>query len=108
MANNNAPLPRDGNHEPVPLVPSRTALATTVDTTISSSTTVTLNASTTFIEVNALSQGIYMKYGATVSSASFDEYIQAGSVRHYFIPQGTTQVSFVEQAASGTLIVIEK
>jgi len=108
MATHNAPLPIDGNRKPVQLVPSRTALVVTVDATISSSTTVTLNAATTFIEVNALSQGIYLKYGSTVSSSSFDEYIQAGSVRHYFIPQGVTQVSVIEQAASATVILIEK
>lgn len=114
MTATNQSLPVDANSKTVPLVPSVTALATTVDTTISSSTSISLNASTTFIEVNALSQGIYMKWGATASSSTFDEFIQSGSTRQYVVPINSatglryTTVQFIEQAASATLIVIEK
>ncbi len=101
-------LPRDANHNAVPLVPNTAALAVTVDTTISTATSLTLNVATSLIEVNALSQGIFMRYAAGVTSSAFDEYIQAGSTRHYLVPKGVTIVSFIEQAASATLIVIEK
>jgi hypothetical protein len=55
-----------------------------------------------------------MKWGATASSSAFDEYIQAGSTRHYVVPVNATTgvqyttVQFIEQAASATLVVIEK
>lgn len=101
-------LPTDDNNKPMQLVPPSDALATTVDTTISSATTVTLNAATTLIEVNALSQGVYLKYGTGVSSSDFDEFIAAGVTRHYVRPYGVSQISVIEQAASATVIIIEK
>lgn len=101
-------LPGDANGNPLPITFASVALQTTYDTTISSSTTVTLHAATSLIEVSALSQGIFMKWGATASSSAFDEFIQAGTTRHYAVPSGQTTVQFIEQAASATLIVIEK
>lgn len=107
-------VPRDGSRTPLPLTPATTALAVTNSSSISGSTTVTFNASTTMLEVSALSQGIFMKWGATASSASFDEYIQAGFTRHYVIPINSstgalyTTAQFIQQATTATLIVIEK
>lgn len=101
-------MPKDANHQSVPLTSPRTALAVTYDTTISSATDITLNAATTLIEVNALSQGVFLRYQATASSSNFDEYIQAGAVRHYVKPNGVTVISVIEQAASATVVVIEK
>lgn len=92
----------------MPLTPSKLALEETYDPTISSSTEVTLNAATTLIEVSAISQGIFMKWGGTASSSDFDEFIQAGSTRHYVVPAGQTTVQFIEQAASAALVLIEK
>jgi hypothetical protein len=88
-----------------PLAPT---LATTYDATISGSTTVTLNSGTTYIEVTALLKGIFMKWGATASSSSFDEFIAPESTRTYVVPDGTTSVQFIEEAASAHLVVIEK
>lgn len=109
----NPNLPVDGNSKGLPLTPAKVAVAITYDTTISSDTTVTLNAATTFIEVNAISQGIFMKWGATATSSAFDEYIQAGSTRHYVVPKDAaglryTTAHFIEQASAATLLVIEK
>lgn len=101
-------MPRDNNHNAIPLVQNSRALAVTVDTTISAATDITLNTSTTLIEVNALSQGVYMRYQATASSTNFDEFIQAGAVRHYIKPYGVTVISFIEAAASASIVVIEK
>lgn len=101
-------MPNDASGRPMPLTPATTAVAITYDTTISSSTTVGLNPMSSMIEVSALSHGVFMKWGATASSSAFDEYIQAGATRHYAIPNGQTTVQFIEQAASATLIVIEK
>lgn len=106
-------VPRDAGGIVLPLTPSILALAVTYDATISGSTTVTLNAATSLIEVSAISQGIFMKWGATASSSAFDEFIGAGQTRHYVVPlQSTgiryTTVQFIEEAASAKLVVIEK
>lgn len=102
--------PRDDNHNAVPLVPPSPALAVTVNTSLASAVDVTLNANTTLLEVNALSQGLYMRYASTAgaTAGTFDEFIQAGSVRHYVVPRGVTVVSFLQQAASASLVLIEK
>lgn len=101
-------VPRDSQNTPLPLTPSAAALAVTYDTTVSTATDVTLNAATTIIEVSALTQGIFMRYAATASSSNFDEFIQAGSTRHYVIPTGVSVISFIEQAASAVLVLIQK
>jgi len=78
------------------------------DATISSSTEITLNEGTNYIEVTAITKGIFLAYNRTVSSSDFDEYIGADSTRIYVIPANTTTVNFIEQAASGALICIQK
>tara|TARA_B110000503_G_scaffold113785_1_gene170879 strand:+ start:1077 stop:1418 length:342 start_codon:yes stop_codon:yes gene_type:complete len=107
-------LKRDANNNPVPIMPAVIALAKTYDTTISTSTQVTFNADTTLIEVSAISQPIFMKWGTTaVTSANWDYIIQAGNTRQFFLPVLTqpstlyTAATFLEQAASATLAVSE-
>lgn len=101
-------LPIDGNSRTVNITPTGVPLATTYDATISSSTAITLNASTTYIEVSAVDKGIFMKWGATAASNSFDEFISPNTTRAYMVPQGKTTVQFIEQAATALLIVVEK
>ncbi len=107
-------VPRDQNDVPLPLTPATLAAAITYDTTVSTSTTVTFNAATTMIEVSALSQAIFLKWGGTASNSAFDEFIGAGMTRHYAVPTDSatgiryTTAQFIEQAASATLVVIEK
>lgn len=101
-------LPIDANGEAMQLTPSKLAVAVTYDATISGSTTVTLNALTTYIEVTSLLKGTFMKWGATASSTTFDEFITPESTRAYVVPVGQTSVQFIEEAASAHLIVIEK
>lgn len=88
--------------------PKAPTLAVTYDATISSSTAITLNSGTTYIEVTALLKGIFMKWGATATSSSFDEFIAPEGTREYLVPTGTTTVQFIEEAASAHLVVIEK
>lgn len=88
--------------------PKAPTLATTYDATINGSTLVTLNSGTTYIEVTALLKGIFLKWDATASSSSFDEFVAPDSTREYIVPSGTTAVQFIEEAASAHLIVIEK
>lgn len=83
-------------------------LEETYDATISSSTAITLNTASKYIEVTALLKGIFMKWGGTASSTDFDEFIAPESTRQYVIPDNTTTVEFIEEAASARLVVIEK
>lgn len=101
-------LPRDSNMQAMQLTPSVVALASTYDATISSSTTITLNAATSYLEVTALLKGIFMKWGGTASSSSFDEFIAPESTQAFLVPTGQTSVQFIEEAATAHLVVIEK
>jgi hypothetical protein len=83
-------------------------LAATYDATISSSTSIALNLGTSVIQVSAIDKGIFMKWGATASSSSFDEFIPANSTNSYVVPTGQTSVQFIEEAATAKLICIEK
>lgn len=97
------------------LIPPSAALATTYDTTVSTSTQITFNANTTLLEVTALTQPIFMKWGTTaVTTSNWDYVITAGTTRHFVIPLLTpttgalyTAATFIEQAASATLCVTE-
>lgn len=101
-------LPIDENQNPVPLTQSSTALARTVSSSISGATSITLNTSTTLLEITAADQGVYLRYQAGVTAANFDEYIHADTTRHYKVPYGVTVVSVIERSATATVIVIEK
>ena len=101
-------LPIDANGKEIQITPNVVALATTYDTSVSSSTEVTLNTNTSYIEVAALVKGIFLKWGGTASSTSFDEYIPADSLRTFVKPNGQTSVQFIEQTSAATLVLIEK
>lgn len=90
-----------------PLAPT---LAITYDTSISGSTEVTLNAGTTFIEVSAITSGIFLSWGAAdASTSNFDEYISPNQTRLYAVPESAEGVvNFIQSAANGILILIEK
>jgi len=109
MADNTSQaVPRDATNTPLPLTPAKGPLSKTNNASLSSAVDVTLNANTTLLEVSAITAGIFMRYASTASSANFDEFIQAGSTRHFVKPATVTVVSFIQQAASATLILIEK
>lgn len=104
-----ATLPKDQNGATVMVTPDRVALATTVDSTISTTTQVNLNAATTMIRVYAVSQDICLKWGTSAAtSTSFDEIIPANQICDFVIPADITAVNFIERTASATLICIEK
>lgn len=100
---------RDDNRVPAIMSPPATVvLEETYDATISSSTEITLNAATTYIEVAAIDKTILLKWGADDASTSdFDAVIPLNSVRGFFVPYGTTAVNFIEQAATAILAVTE-
>lgn len=88
--------------------PKSPTLVATYDATISSSTLLTLNTSTSTIEVSAIDKGVFLKWGAVASSSSYDEFIPANSTRVYVVPTGQTIVQYIEESATGKLSVIEK
>lgn len=101
-------LPIDANMKVIPVTPAVIPLATTYDATVSSSTAITLNASTTYIEVTAIDKGVFMKWGATAAANAFDEFIGANQTKGFVIPTGQTSVQFIEESATAKLVVIEK
>lgn len=101
-------LPRQRNGSGVQLPPASISLQRTYDTTISSATNITLNISTSIIEVTAINNGIFLKYGSNASSSDFDEFILADSTRHFVVPAGVTVISIIEETASAKAVVIEK
>jgi len=82
-------------------------LAKTYDATISSSTAVTLNTSSTGIEVTAIDKAILLKWDATASTSAFDGIIPANSTKVFQIPRGTVTANFIEEAATAKLVCIE-
>lgn len=88
--------------------PAVVALEETYDATISSSTSITLNVNTTYLEVSAIDKGIFMKWGGTAASTDFDEFIPANQTRAFVVPIGQTSVQFIEETATAKLVVIEK
>jgi hypothetical protein len=83
-------------------------LATTYNSSISSNVEITLNTGCTYIEVTAIGAGVFLKYGSTASSTTFDEFVGVGLTRTYVIPTGTTKVDFVQESATGKIVIIQK
>lgn len=95
--------------------PAVVVLEETYDSSIGSSTELTLNSSTTLIEVSAIDKTIMLKWGVDDASTSdFDEVINLNSTRQFLVPTDTstnklfTAVNFIEQEAGAVLCVSEK
>lgn len=116
MAGRPVSLPKDGNGIAAQLVPSKLALATTLNASLSSSIDITLNTKTTYIEVSAITKPVLLKWGtgaASAASGGFDEIVQPGLSKAFYVPNDVngkmeTDVNIIEQAASATVIVVEK
>lgn len=109
MAKPQRRLPTDGQGEAVQLTPDVPALARTLDTSISSSTEVTLNAGTTFLRLYATEEDVYFKWGTSdVTSANFDEILPAGQIVDLVVPEGQTAFNVLERASGAAIIAIEK
>ena len=99
----------DANNNALPITLPSVALAQTRDTSISASTEITLDADTSIIEITALTDNVFLKYGTDdVTNANFDEFIQAGVTRHYVIPQDITAINLIDDGSDATIVVIEK
>lgn len=101
-------------HYDLQLAPAFPALARTVDSSISSSTEVSLHEDTTFVRVYAKSQDVYLKWGtANVTASNFDEVIPAGQIVDLLVPDENpgyryTALNVIEAVSGATVIVIEK
>ena len=82
-------------------------LAVTYDATISSTTSVTLNAATTGIEVTAVDKPIFLNWDATASSSAFVGIIAPNTTKVFSVPRGTVTANFIEQAATAILVCVE-
>lgn len=104
-----ASIARDSNRITIQgSTPNKVAIEETYDATISSSTEITLNASTTLIEVCAIDKAIMMKWGTSDASTSdFDAVIPPNTVRQFVVPPDITAVNFIEQSATAILAVTE-
>jgi hypothetical protein len=81
---------------------------TTYDSSINASTEVTLQSYTAEVEVSAIDKGILMRWGTTdVSTSAFDHFIPANTTKKFYVPRGTTAVNFIEEAATGKLVLRE-
>lgn len=108
-------LPKDANHTAMQLAPTGAAKAQTLDTSISSSTEITLNSATKFLRIYATLQDAYFKWGtANVTNANFDEICPAGQIIDLPVPVDSstgslyTACNVLERASGGAIIVIEK
>jgi hypothetical protein len=95
--------------------PAKVTLARTVDATISTTTEITLNTDTTWIEVTARAHDVYLKWGtADVTASNFDEIIGVGESKAFAVPIDLatgalfTAINVIERVAGATVIVIEK
>lgn len=107
-------LPRTANGSDMQLTPAKTALAVTVDPTVSSSTEITLNAATTIIRCYATTQDVYLKWGTSdVTASNFDEVLPAGQIVDFVVPLDSngvkyTAINLIERTATAAVVVIEK
>lgn len=88
--------------------PKAPTLVATYNSSISSSIAITLASGTTYIEVTAIDKGIFLKWDASASSSVFDEYIPVGLSKTFIRPISITTVNFIQEAATGKLVVLEK
>ncbi len=83
-------------------------LATTFDATISSATSITLNAATTSFEILAVTQPIYVRFAASVSTSAFDAVVGANTSKVFYRDPAVTVISVLEAAATANVAVIER
>jgi len=100
-------LARDANKQVLQTVPANVALEETYDATVSGSTTITLNAATTLLEITAIGASIFYKWGATASSSDFDGIVPLNSSKLVPVPNGQTSIQFIEEVATAKLAVVE-
>lgn len=100
-------LEKDDNGNVLQTIPNKLAIVATYDATVSSSTTLTLNAATTLLEITAIDKAIFYKFGGTASSSAFDGIVPANSSKLVPVPVSQTTIQFIEESATAKLAVVE-
>lgn len=100
-------IPRDSGTHPIPLIPDRAAIVTTINASVDSAVDIVLNSRCTLVEVNAVTQGIYIKWSATATAASSDSFVAANTVRHFVVPPATQTISVISETAGAKLIMYQ-
>lgn len=95
------------NRNVVSTIPSQVALDETYDATVSTSTTLTLNAATKLLEITAIGASIFYKWGGTASSTDFDGIVVLNTSKLVAVPSGQTSIQFIEEVATAKLAVVE-
>lgn len=104
----NGNLPLDESTESLQLLPATVALEETYDATISSSTEVTLNASTKLIRVVAGGEAVMLKWGGdNATTSDFDHVIPNGAIVDLVVPPSITAVNVIERATTAWVAIIE-
>tara|TARA_R110000868_G_scaffold179170_4_gene419156 strand:+ start:313 stop:648 length:336 start_codon:yes stop_codon:yes gene_type:complete len=88
--------------------PIGATLVETYDATISSATSLTLNAATTSFEVLAITQAVLLKFAASVSTTDFDAVIAANQSKVFYRDPAVTVISVIEATATGAVAIIER
>lgn len=83
-------------------------IAVTYDATISSATSLDLNAATTSYEVLAVTKPIFLRFAASVSTTVFDAFIDANTSRIFYRDPAVTTISVIEAAATANVAIIER
>lgn len=106
---NGIQLPEDANNKLVQLAnPVGAVLATTYDATISSATSISLNAATTSFEILAIDKPILVRFAAGVSTSAFDAVIAANTSKIFYRDPEVTTISVIEASATAIVAVIER
>lgn len=93
---------------PLQLDPDVTALARTVDASISATTEIALQPDTSYIKVYAITKDVYLKWGTDdVSASNFDHVIPAGTIERFLVPNQVTAINVIERESAATVIVAE-
>lgn len=102
-------LAKDQNGDVFQLAaPGVVAIAEDYDATISASTSFAVATGATFIEISAITKGIFLKWGGTAISTDFDVYIGADTTRVLVIPEGQATFEVIEQSATAIVAVVQK
>lgn len=106
---NGIQLPDDANDKVIQNGnPIGATIAETYDATISSATSLSLNAATTSYEVLAITQPVLLKFAASVSTSDFDAVIPANQSKIFYRDPSVTTISVIEAAATGAVAIIER
>lgn len=101
-------VPVDADGHSMPVLFAKTVLAQTIDDSISTSTEITFNANTNGIEMTAVNDEVFVRWGTTdATSATSDVSIPAGQTRFFVQDPDSRQTAVNVISTSGGIRVYE-